>query len=315
MTAALLVAVVAVVSVGDRGSSGDAPAVTQPTTTSVELAFDVPWVDRPYPQYPITTLPRADARPCTGNDVSISQGDSEVGGSTLVTGYEVTNKSETTCTLGGYPEVVATEPGLPSVAALRSGVNASQPPANLAPGDVGVLVIYTGRCDYSVSTSTPARTYHRLVVTMPGGGRALVDATVNLACGVMSVQPLSVRQPVPPPPTWHSSLTTILAVPPTVHAGSTLIYVATLSNQTDHSIRVSPCPIYNESLIGAGVVVKVLGELNCDRVREIPAAGRVRYEMRAPIASNATTGELRIRWGLSESVSSGAEAAVRVLPR
>ncbi len=301
------------IPVGSRSTLSLADA--SPPTAA--LAFDVPWVNRPSSPtaaFPTTTLPPTSAPPCTASDMSVSADLSEPAGSTLVTGYDFTNRSRTACMLGGYPTVVASQAGLPPIVAVHTRFKVDLPPGNVAPGKSGSLVIYTPNCDYSAyPTTLPARTYHQLVVTLPGGGQTDISTDFDPSCGGIATDPLGLpSKPAPPPPAWFSSLAATITAPLTVQAGSTLTYVINLRNTTMHPTELAPCPIYIQSVIGSNVVIKDVYALNCDRVHSILANETVRYEMRASIPSDATTGDATIGWGVVGGGVVGAQAVVHV---
>jgi hypothetical protein len=91
------------------------------------------------------------------------------------------------------------------------------------------------------------------VISLPGGGQTVANGPLNLACGGVSVDRLTVRQPQFH--AWCSPLRINLTIPANVNAGATLTYVATLTNPTTRPIRINPCPGYLESLTGQGIKI------------------------------------------------------------
>lgn len=278
-------------------------ASTSPTLSEPPV-IDVPWIDRAAPRPVSLTrpLPIANARPCTGSDLSprveSSQG---AGQTTLVISYVLTNVSRTTCSLGGFPtSVVATEPGLPPVTASHTRFKEGLPPGNIAPSKFGILTVYAPLCASSAQppATIPTRPYHRLVVSLPAGGQTVVNGALDLSCGGFSVDPLGVRQPVLR--AWYSPLTIEVTIPAAVDAGTTLSYVVTLVNPMSGPIRISPCPGYIESARGKGINIVETYALNCNGLREIPAAGRIRYGMRMHISNDTPTGDAVVSWTLAE---------------
>jgi hypothetical protein len=154
------------------------------------------------------------------------------------------------------------------------------------------------------------RIYHHLVVSLPGGGRTVVNTKLDLTCGGFAIDPLGVRQP--PLHAWYTPLMIRVSVPATVEAGTTLRYAVTLSNPTKSAIRIDPCPAYIETATGVGVHVLKTYALDCDRVREIPASRQVRYEMRLPIPTAAPSGVIVVAWFIDGPESTPSPAKLRV---
>ena len=69
--------------------------------------------------------------------------------------------------------------------------------------------------------------------------------------------------------------------------GQTLAYIVTLTNPTNAAIPLSPCPDYEQTLMGSDFAVKTGGyhQLNC-AVASIPARGQLRFQMRAEIPAS-----------------------------
>ena len=291
------------------------PSTARPSTvTTSPLPFDVPWIDRPAPRFVSLSrpLPPDNARPCTSTDVHGRAEASEGVNSTAVfVEYEFMNKSRTTCALGGFPTtVLATEPDLTPVVAEHTRLSEHLPPGNVAPGKSGFLNVYSSSCGGSVpspSSTLPRRVYHHLVVSMPGGGQAVVQSDLDLSCGGFSIDPLGVRQP--PIHAWYSLLMMNISVPASVNAGGTLTYVVTLTNPTTTPARINPCPGYIETATGRGINIVQTHALNCDRMHKIPASGRVRYQMRMRIPNNTRSGAAVVSWTLDgpESPIGGAK--------
>jgi len=308
-----LVAFAMVCLIGLAGCSSSKHDAATPTTrprasisgtasgAAPHAAVDVPWIDQPAPRVVSLSrpLPIANARPCNGSDVSAKVESSQgAGQTTLVIVYDLTNVSRTTCLLGGFPtSVVATEPGLPPVAAARTRLKQDPPEGNIAPGKFGILVVYAPLCgavEPPPPATLPRRVYHRLVVSLPGGGQTVVNGSLDLSCGGISVDPLGVRQPVFR--AWYSPLKIDVSIPASVNAGTTMTYVVTLTNPTADPIRINPCPGYIETATGKDINIVETHTLNCNRLREIPANSSIRYEMRMHIPHNTPTGAAVVSW-------------------
>ena len=270
-------------------------------TSTAPAAVEVPWTDRPAPRGATLSrpIPIADARRCTGEDLSVTLESSQgAGQTTLVIVYDLKNVSGTTCSVGGFASsVVATEPGLPAVTATRTRFKQDPPAGNIAPGRIGILVLYASLCggiEPSPPATRPARTYHRLVVALPGGGQTVANTTLDLSCGGFSVDPLGVRERVFR--AWYSPLQIAVSIPATVDAGTTMSYAVTVTNPTADPIRIKPCPGYIETATGTNINLVETHVLNCDQVRELPASGRVRYRMRMKIPATTPTGAAVVSW-------------------
>jgi len=315
--AAVAVAVSLIAASGGRHTS---PPATAP---SVDLAGAVPWIDAPAQQYQPPSVsppaaPATDARPCAADDVAASFAGRDGAGGHLIRYVRFRNTSASTCVLKGYPHVTATEPGLPDEAATNGSFFPTAGSANMTPGQHTVLGLQT-------DTYCPARPgggggeplYHHIHIDLPGGGTISVDRPAegfDLTCGLHLTE-FFIQQPEPPEP--HDPLSDLqasLETLPTVIAGSTLIYIADLSNPTDQPISLDPCPGYIEAA-RTPTPVKEIYALNCAPVGAIAAARTIRFEMRMHILANTPAGPLTILWTLlAPSVTASATVNVAATP-
>jgi hypothetical protein len=289
----------------------------------VSLSGTIPWIDTAAPPFQTPTaspapLPATDARPCRADDVTANFGGGNGAGGHLITYVQFRNVSQTTCVLKGYPDVTASEPGLPDVA----GTNGSffQGPrdvtANMPPGQQTLLGLETDTyCDARPGGGGGNPAYHHVTISLPGGGGIVSldrqPGGFDVTCGLHLTR-FAVPQPEPSEP--HDPLTDLtvsLETPPTVNAGDTLTYVADLTNPTDGPISLSPCPGYIQSA-RSPTPVKDLYALNCVPVGAIAAHGTVRFEMRMQIPADTPAGSLTIFWNLIGPSRPGSSAGLTV---
>ena len=277
------------------------PAAT-PSPSAAALAYDVPWVDRPAPAYaPPQPLPfptPTDAPPCRADQLSPdtygAQFTQEDG---IVVAFR--NTSATACLLAGRPDVVASGPGLADEQLAATSMRWPGITTNLAPGKTASTLIHDPRACQNNPGGDRVDTlyYTRLVFTMPGGGTTTVTPVhLHSYCGP-SVAPY-VQNPPPDryPPQPLDGLTASLTLPRSVHAGTTLTYVVTLTNPTSQPVATTPCPGYVQSGQDGGVQLKDTHGLNCDTVTSVAPGQHVRYQMQLPIPADAPTGRLTVFW-------------------
>jgi hypothetical protein len=310
------VVTVAAVAVGVSlaGVSGGGRTSRPATTVSVDLAGSIPWIGAPAQPY----RPPTDARPCTANDVAASFADGNGAGGHLVIYVSFRNTSQSTCVLKGYPRVTATEPGLPDVTGTNGSFFPSGDTANMPPGHHTLLGLETDSyCAARPGGGGGGQPYHHIDILLPGGGTVSLDRASNgfdVTCG-LHLSTFFVQQPEQPEP--HDPLSDLqasLEAPPTVSAGTTLTYLADLSNPTDQPIRLSPCPGYVESAT-APTPVKESYALNCAPVGAIAAQHTIRFEIRMHIPTDTPAGPLTIHWRLyAPSVTGSATVNVVTTP-
>ncbi len=318
-SAAAVAAVAVTVSL--IGASGGRHTSQPATALSVDLAGAVPWIDAPAQPYQPPTVsppapPATDARPCTADDVAASFAGRDGAGGHLIHYVRFGNASGSTCVLKGYPHVTATEPGLPDVAGTNGSFFPTAGTANMAPGQHTFLGLQTDTyCTARPGGGGGGPLYHHIHIVLPGGGTVSLDQPAegfDVTCGLHLTE-FFVQQPEPPES--HDPLSDLQAsieTPPTVIAGSTLIYVADLSNPTDQPINLDPCPGYIEA---ARTTVKESYALNCAPVGAVAANRTIRFEMRVHIPANTPAGPLTIHWTLlAPSVTASATLNVAATP-
>lgn len=301
-------------------STGGGEPAEPATSPSVNLTGAVPWIDSPAQPYQppaaSATKPAAtDARPCTARDVAARFEGHEGAGGHSVNYVRFRNVSSSTCVLKGYPTVTASEPGQPDVQGTNGSFFPSPGTADMAPDGETILGLGTDTyCDKRPGGGVGGPAYHHVAVGLPGGGTvelATPSGGLDVTCG------LHLMQFFVPPPTETGavdplgSLTAVLETPERVRAGSTLVYVAALTNPTDNSIRLDPCPSYVQST-AAPTPVKDGHQLNCKAMPTIAGGQTVRFEMRMTVPAGAPKGPLTIYWsgGWPNGVSATASVDV-----
>jgi hypothetical protein len=336
LTAAVAAAAVTVPSVllsAGQPPSRLLPAAPTPSTAAgVDLTGAVRWLDAPEPPYvpltvPPTPPPAADARPCAARDVTAGFASRNGWGGHLDRELTFRNVSSSTCVLIGFPQVTASEPGQPDVHAKDGLLSfTGTVPANMAPGQLTSLeletTIYCPAVPGGPETEvTGGPVYEHISVAMPGGGtvRLTASAGVNpgdgtdgfeLRCGLRETK-FFVGQPEAPQP--HDPLTDLqvsLELPATVRAGSTLSYVADLTNPTGQPISLARCPGYLEF---APPKVKQVHALNCAPVGAIAAHSTARFEMQMMFPEDIPAGTLAVHWRLSVPGTSDGNGSVDVV--
>jgi len=247
--------------------------------------------------------------------VTASLADANGAGGHAVRYVRFRNTSTSTCVLEGYPRVIASEPGRPSVAGTDGSFFPNFSTANMRPGQDTYLGVETDTyCAARPGGGPAGPLYHRLDVTLPGGGTVTVDDPAkgfDVFCG-LHLTSFFVQQPEPSP--VHdplSDLTVSLEVPPTVAAGATLVYVADLTNPTDQSVSLARCPGYVEAASGPTPIKEAYG-LNCAPVGAIAAHDTVRFAMRLHVPDQAAAGPTTFHWSMAAPFSVTSQATVTV---
>jgi hypothetical protein len=301
-------------------SRAASPIPAASATPSIDLASAVPWIHAPTepapPPTPTPPPPRpTDARPCTADDVAARFDLSNGAGGHVVIDVRFRNVSESTCVLKGYPQVTATEPGLPGVVGTDGSFFPSDGTANIATGEAAFLGLETDTyCAARPGGGGGGPLYHHVEIVLPGGGTVALDRPdgFDVTCG-LHLTNFFVPQPEQPEPRSPlGELTASLETPATVDAGDTLIYVVDLTNPTDQPVALSPCPAYIQSA-PSPTPFKDIEALNCTTVGSIAAHDTVRFEMHMQIPGDTPAETLRISWSLlGPDASAHASALINV---
>ena len=296
-----LVATIGVAGCGSTVASLARAGPPSPSISPVSERGAVPWVDQPGQFFMPSPLPvhyrPANAPPCTAAQVRVSPA-----GRNGATGYlfwylSFRNVGGATCILRGYPQVVASEPGMPDVTATHNNrfirmFAKDERSGNMRPGTVtGLTLVTSDNCQAGATGKT--LTYHTVTVTIPAGGQFVVNGAFGVQCGLFAGR-FAVRQP---PQRYTQSPVTgarvALDLPAGVVAGTTLDYVAALTNPTGTNMVLSPCPGYEQ---GLGLAGKTVLSLNCRAQRTIPAHQTVRFAMRLQVPADTPTGQGNLVW-------------------
>lgn len=320
----LVLATLAVVAAGCASGTAPTPhaAKTQTSLSSPAVSSAVvPWIYAPTTPPPPPSAPPpptrpADGRRCRISDVSAHLGESNGAGGHLLVTVRFRNVSTSMCVLIGYPGVVATEPGRPDVTGTDgSYFDSGEGSANMSPGSSTLLGLETDTyCAARPGGGGGLPRYHHLDVTLPGESKSidLHDAVgIDITCG-LRVSQFWVPQPPPELPQVRA-LTATLEMPSRITAGTVLVYVVDLANETDQPIALMPCPAYLQSVPG----VKDIEALNCSTVDVIAPNHDVRFEMHMTLPASAPpTGRTTIAWWLiSANISAKAQATIDVTAR
>jgi hypothetical protein len=271
----------------------------------------VPWIDRPAPPYqspaPSVVAYPTKSAPCRAGQLAVRQRRTGIGLGNALERFAFRNLGTTPCLLTGFPKATGvTASGVRrSVPARRSPDGTyfgTLVPADIAPGALGFLDFATG--GGCLDPSGSARRYRALVFMLPAGG-GLVSApesSLVMTCGFLKMSQLGLPAPEPtgptPKPGTPDMLKVSVAMPATVRAGTTLRFVVTLANPTVNSVRLTPCPPYNEGIYASSGRVSRWYWLNCERVRSIAAHARVRYAMALRLPADIPAGFAKFWWVL-----------------
>lgn len=281
------------------------------TPSSAGAAAEVPWIDRPAPPYhapaPRVVPYSTKAPPCRARQLAVRQRRTAVGLGNVLERFAFVNLGTTPCLLRGFPRVT----GVTANGIRRSVPGRRSPdgtyfgtlgPADIGPGERGFLDFATGEGCRDPSGS--ARRYRALVFALPAGG-GLVSArrsSLVMMCGFLEMTQLGLPPPEPtgptPEPGTPDTLTVSAPIPAAVRAGATLHFVVTLANPTAVSVRLTPCPRYNEGIYTIRGPVSRWYWLNCEQVHSIAPHARVRYAMALPIPRDVPGGLAKFSWAL-----------------
>jgi Protein of unknown function (DUF4232) len=278
-----------------------------PGTPSMAPAV-IPWVAAPAPRVIVpdvnaVVVHHAAYRPCTASDL---EGGTTGGGAGLGVGSQqltFTNVSATPCTLSGGPlalvgvtraggHVVVVGPG------AGAGLHLDEV-ANLLPGAVGYADVIGPRYDKCItdpayaSLEVKLADHTRVAIATPKPWERL---TVGCRYDLTAFGTPHHYLPEPTYPTDPLVATTTM--PEQVRAGTTIDYTVTLTNPTDKSVPLTPCPTYEEAVnvIGDHGVVNghdLIYRLNCAGHTSVAPGEALTFAMRIP----APTRPGYAKWG------------------
>jgi len=282
----------------------------------------VPWANKPATPALISSLlpkplpapaPKTDAPRCTSSGLELQPVDGLQWSQNSGVVIRLRNTGSSACLLRGAPDVVASASGHPNVVATSLGLAAAQgevantPAGGLVSVDVSVPVACAsnpGGGDQGYPT------YHRLVITLPGGGtRTIGGLNLTFPCG-MAVTPFFMPKPaLTYAPYWIKHLKPQVALPTSVKAGGILVYEVTLTNPLNRPVALSPCPAYIEH---SSTGIKLEYQLNCAFLHTIPAHSVSIYQMKMTIPDATPSGPMTVFWSVIGPGTLSSHATVDV---
>lgn len=289
------------------------------------VAFNNEPAQRPDKPAENKPLPRPAQPPCEANDLeslwpenghtfSDGAGQSEAIGLAVL----VRNTGAATCSLSGHPKVQGTDSdGKPAGPPAEPGiylraVDPGHHPAIIQPGEPAkVLLSMT-----SEGCGGPEHDVRGAEVALDNGfsfsiNNAWLRGTCQLRVSAWGEVEQRVRR------FW--ALESRLLTPPTVKAGTELLYTVELINITAATVPMEPCPVFthllsleeNVEMAELDKLYHLTYKLNCS-VRSIGPRGAVRYQMKMPIPEGFPEGKTYILWFLEEGQHPSAMAAFTV---
>jgi hypothetical protein len=282
----------------------------------------VPWVNDPatpaiinslLPKPLPTPVPKTDAPPCTSSELVLQPVAGLQWSQDSGVVIRLRNAGSSACLLRGTPGVVASASSHPNVVATSLGLAATSDEVANTPGGGFVSV------DVSVPVACASNpgggdqgfpTYHRLIITLPGGGARTIGAlNLTFPCG-MAVTPFFRPKPaVKYAPYWIKYFQPDVSLPPSVKAGGLLDYQVRLTNPLNRPVSLSLCPAYLEH---SSTNVKLEYRLNCAFVHTILAHSFSLYQMKMAIPATTPSGPMTVFWGLIGPGTISAHATVDV---
>jgi Domain of unknown function (DUF4232) len=315
--AVAMVAALAAAGCGSKAAPRAAASIPSPSIRAVSERGAVPWANLPGQVFVPSPLPvprpPATAPPCMASQVRVSpEGENGATGH-LFAYFAFRNVSGRACILRGYPAVVASQPGKPSVTAAHSGwFSNDERSGNMRPGGVTTLSIETDRdcpARYAHPGTFPTLAYHTATIGIPGGGQVVIHHAFDVLCGLFTGK-FAVAQP---PRRYTRSPVAgahvALQLPSGAVAGTTLDYVAAITNPAGTTMMLSPCPGYWQGLGRAG---KTVLALNCRAQRQIPAHQTVRFAMRLQVPADTPTGPATVYWQIASVPGASAHGWVHI---
>jgi hypothetical protein len=284
----------------------------------------VTWVDRPAPPYTApqpAPVPYATAAPaCRVNQIRTTGARVGFATGNVDERFTFTNISRSSCLLSGVPAISALAPN-----GQRLRLHTTPAPDGTFFGMLAPSVISPGRHVFlDLATEDVSCTlgrsfvYRDLTFRMPNGRRLITHTRLTRLCGGWRMSgfglPLRTTAELPPKPGSIDTLRVIVSLPATARAGTTLRYLVTLTNPTDTSVRLDPCPSYTEAV--AASIPRLLHPaffLTCDAVGSIAPGGRVRYEMRLRLPT-MPPGRAKFNWHLNVPSEPGSSAILAIAP-
>jgi len=266
----------------------------------------VPWIDSKFTKAGLTATSSSSTPPCSAADVAAS----DVGEFATVghraARFAFTNTSSAPCILIGAPIVTAS---IPDAAAAMTATTASSvisdpgPPLAIGPGGVADVNVENDQGCGASSTESFASS---VTFTLPNGGGSLsieipssVQVEIDSSCGIQTtnfgVIPTASSPSTPSP---LEAVKVAISAPASVASNSTVTYDVLLTNPTNSSISLNPCPSYLEWLGVGSNRVSGAYELNCSNVSSVGAGSTITYQMLITLPAGFPAGSGTLHWSL-----------------
>jgi hypothetical protein len=253
----------------------------------------VPWKDTPtaQPAYLVHRNPRPDARDCRPEDLGRtvwfeSTQDPPKG---VLYILAVANKSDSRCTLRGEARLTAatTTGGRRTTTSQPEPVSAlatHQYPATIDPGEPARIDLRTSsRC---ITETATTHRYRDLRLSIPGFDASVPGLPLNSGC-IASTGSWYVRPPLLNAPSQVVSID----APREVRRGDVLTYTITVTNPSDQTLRLDPCPPYTQRLGDRASTYL----LNCSSSSIAPHKS-MRFQMKFPVPADSIVGPTTLSW-------------------
>ncbi len=293
------------ISAAILSSCGSASASLQPatklqvtSTANPAATASVPWIDKPATIPTTTAATIALTGTCKPADLKVGTATLSSATPKKVWSIPITDSGSQPCSLLGYvPDITAIGPSGNRVALSNSQMLKPDPMVVFQPRvPVYFDILFAAQCD-SDGLVKPSEHYSSLELSLP---RGIFDLS-NISLLLCNDRIISGFMPVPPPtpaPGTVASLNTKLEIPKTVKAGSTLDYQVVLENQSNETVNLNPCPVYQEGFIHLtapnGKSSTRVFELNCSTVHSVKPHQKITYEMVIPVPSEL--GAVKFGW-------------------
>jgi hypothetical protein len=267
----------------------------------------VPWVDRPLPHYsaPQPSLVRysTSAPPCKARQLHVLGRRDGVATGHRFEEFVFTNTSTKTCLLRGYPKITAQAPDGRRIVlhARLGGTFAGQLlAADIEPGRRVLLNLGTSDCGCTCLRPHPI-VYRHLEFGLPEGGSVPGGRVTLIKDCYLEMSRFGLpRHDIEPQAEFGTPGTLIARTrsPLSAKAGTVLHYTVELTNPTNRTVTLSPCPGYTESVYTPSAHTSRSFRLNCDAIHSIPPHGHARYAMKLEIPRRAS-GDAKLGWSLN----------------
>lgn len=275
-------------------------AVREPAAPTPVRSAAVPWISTPGQPLQGPVSQSADP-PCTPGSLTLSGGPPGLLNESLIEDLALTNVSKTGCALTGPPTVtwrLAAGATIETVGGAFASTTVNLTPSESAIFDVGP----PNRCpSYNPAAEKLASPVD---VTLPSGGILTVSgaAPLDLQCGRPAVVEFAGDSSPAPPTSGEGALQVTMTAAATMSAGGTYQYVVTLTNPTNATVSLVPCPSYTEGMTGSsGLLNSRTYVLNCGTVGQLGPGASARFAMQYAIPPTIPKGPIKVWWWLQVS--------------